>query len=140
MSTISLPDEGLLAYKHRPNPIQTQPLALALLLVAFGTVYIAQAVRGRQALLFLLGCATGVILFHAAFGFTSSWRIFIADRRGEGLRAQMLMLAVASVLFVPALASESILGQAVRGNISPLGLAVIAGAFVFGAGMQLGGG
>ena len=27
-------------------------------------------------------------LHHAAFGFTSAWRVFINDRRGAGLRAQ----------------------------------------------------
>lgn len=41
-----------------------------------GAIYIAQTVRGRQALLFLLGGAAGVILYHAAFGFTSAWRVF----------------------------------------------------------------
>jgi hypothetical protein len=52
----------------------------------------------------------------------------------------MLMLAIACALFVPVLASGSLLGQTVRGSISPAGWAVVAGAFMFGAGMQLGGG
>jgi uncharacterized membrane protein YedE/YeeE len=102
--------------------------------------YIGYAIRGRQAWLFLVGAAAGVILYHAAFGFTSSWRAFIAQRRGAGLRAQMLMLAIGCALFVPALASGSLFGQTVRGSISPVGIAVVAGAFMFGAGMQLGGG
>ena len=33
-----------------------------------------------------------------------------------------------------------LLGQSVRGAIAPLGVAVIIGAFMFGVGMQLGGG
>jgi len=40
-----------------------------------------------------------VALYHALFGFTSAWRVFIADGRGAGLRAQTLMLAVAVLLF-----------------------------------------
>jgi uncharacterized membrane protein YedE/YeeE len=80
------------------------------------------------------------VLYHAAFGFTSSWRVFISDRRGAGLRAQMLMLAVTCAVFFPLLASGSVFGQAVRGSVSPPGLAVVLGAFIFGVGMQLGGG
>src|SRR5205823_2642996 len=81
-----------------------------------------------------------VVLYHAAFGFTSAWRQFITERRGAGLRAQMLMLAVASIVFFPALGAGHLLGQAVRGSVSPVGLSVVAGAFLFGVGMQLGGG
>ncbi len=35
------------------------------------------------------------------FGFTSSWRVFIKERRGRGLRAQMIMLALAVLLIFP---------------------------------------
>src|SRR5205823_12900869 len=89
---------------------------------------------------FLVGAAAGVVLYHAAFGFTSAWRQLIAERRGAALRAQMLMLAAASIVFFPALGSGHLLGQAVRGSVSPVGVSVIAGAFLFGVGMQLGGG
>ena len=58
----------------------------------------------RMAALFVVGAAAGVVLYHAAFGFTSAWRIFIADGRGAGLRAQMLMLAVTCAAFFPLLA------------------------------------
>ena len=88
----------------------------------------------------MLGAALGLVLYHAAFGFTSAWRVFIADRRGEGLRAQMVMLAIASILFFPVLASGTLFGQPVAGNVSPAGIGVVFGAFIFGIGMQLGGG
>ena len=87
-----------------------------------------------------MGAAAGVVLYHAAFGFTSSWRVFISDRRGAGLRAQMLMLAATCVVFFPLLAAGSVFGQPLRGSVSPAGTAVLAGAFIFGVGMQLGGG
>jgi uncharacterized membrane protein YedE/YeeE len=135
MSTITIPQAPI-----STSNIQLKAVIPALLVLAAGALYIAQTVKGRQSLLFLLGALAGLILYHAAFGFTSSWRVFIAHRKGAGLRAQMLMLAVATVLFVPALASGALFGQTVRGSISPVGLAVIAGAFMFGAGMQLGGG
>src|SRR5262245_52825191 len=139
MSTVTIPTAVLKNARPRSD-IQLKAVLPSLLLMLSLAAYIAQTVRGRQAWLFLVGAAAGVVLYHAAFGFTSSWRTFITDRRGAGLRAQMLMLAVACAMFVPALASGSLLGQTVRGSISPVGWAVVAGAFMFGAGMQLGGG
>jgi hypothetical protein len=113
-------------------------VAVAALLL--GAVYLNAVVSWRQTALFLVGGAAGVVLYHAAFGFTSAWRVFIAGGRGAGLRAQMLMLAVTCLVFVPALGSGHLLGQAVRGSVSPVGWSVVAGAFLFGVGMQLGGG
>jgi len=127
--------------RHKPsNSVQLRAVAAGTLILIFAAAYIARVVSSRQMWLFLLGGVAGVTLYHAAFGFTSAWRVFISDRRGAGLRAQMLMLAVTSVLFVPALASGTLFGQTVRGSVSPVGLAVIMGGFMFGAGMQLGGG
>jgi uncharacterized membrane protein YedE/YeeE len=108
--------------------------------LAVGAVLIGQAVGPRQAALYILGAALGLVLYHAAFGFTSAWRVFIADRRGEGLRAQMVMLAVATALFFPVLAGGSLFGQPVTGLVAPIGVSVVFGAFIFGFGMQLGGG
>ncbi len=113
------------------------PCALAIGLVVS---YLSIVIGGRQAALFLVGTLAGIVLYHAAFGFTSSWRVFISDRRGAGLRAQMLMLAITCAVFFPLLAAGTVFGQPVRGSVSPIGLSVVAGAFMFGVGMQLGGG
>ncbi|WP_286787711.1 MULTISPECIES: YeeE/YedE family protein [unclassified Pseudomonas] len=121
-----------------PRQITTPVVALGL--VVLGAVFLDMAVSGRQALLFILGGALGLTLYHAAFGFTSAWRVFIRDRRGAGLRAQMLMLAIAVVLFFPALGAGTLFGQPVTGLVSPAGTSVVIGAFIFGIGMQLGGG
>jgi len=94
----------------------------------------------KQVLLLLLGAALGLTLYHAAFGFTSAWRVFINERRGAGLRAQMLMLALAVLLFFPALAAGNLFGNPVTGLVAPAGVSVVFGAFIFGIGMQLGGG
>ena len=105
-----------------------------------GALAIGLLVAPKQAALYVLGAALGLVLYHAAFGFTSAWRVFIADRRGAGLRAQMVMLAIACALFFPALAAGTLFGQPVTGLVAPLGISVIFGAFIFGIGMQLGGG
>jgi uncharacterized membrane protein YedE/YeeE len=113
-------------------------------LVAFSTtaaaIYLQFAVAWRQSALFLVGVFAGLVLYHAAFGFTTAWRVLISDRRGAGLRAQMVMLAATCLVFFPLLAAGGVLGQTVRGSVAPAGLPVVAGAFIFGIGMQLGGG
>ncbi|MQU54183.1 YeeE/YedE family protein [Pseudomonas sp. FSL R10-1339] len=119
-----------------------KPLAplLAFILLLQGAVFLQNNVGTRQVLLLIVGAALGLTLYHAAFGFTSAWRVFINDRRGAGLRAQMVMLAVAVVLFFPALGAGTLFGQPVVGLVAPIGVSVVFGAFIFGIGMQLGGG
>jgi uncharacterized membrane protein YedE/YeeE len=82
----------------------------------------------------------GLTLYHASFGFTAAWRRFTSSGDGQGLRAQMLMLGIAVCLFFPALAAGEILGTPVWGFVFPVGTSVVVGAFIFGIGMQLGGG
>ena len=47
---------------------------------------------------------------------------------------------MAACLFLPALDAGSVFGQPVRGFVFPIGMALLVGAFLFGVGMQLGGG
>lgn len=122
------------------RPANRGVLACGLAAIVAGTLLLTMVVSARQSALFIVGAAAGVALYHASFGFTSAWRDVIARRRGAGLRAQMLMLAITTTLFVPMIAHGSIFGQAVRGSVAPAGLPVLAGAFLFGIGMQLGGG
>lgn len=114
------------------------------LLVAAAIGWAAWALHGafgwRMGALFLVGTGAGVVLYHAAFGFTSAWRVFIADGRGEGLRAQMLLLALTSGVFFPLLAQGQAFGTTLNGSVQPVGVPVVIGAFMFGIGMQLGGG
>ena len=124
----------------RPPGVQATAALGAGAALLLGAALLAQTISPRQAALYLLGAVLGLVLYHASFGFTSAWRVFIADRRGAGLRAQMVMLAIAVVLFFPVLASGSLFGQPVQGLVAPVGVSVVFGAFLFGIGMQLGGG
>ena len=112
----------------------------ALIVLALGTLFLSYTYGVKQGALFLVGGGLGIALYHAAFGFTSAWRVFIMDGRGRGLRVQMILLALAVILFFPFLASGTLFDNPVRGFVSPLGTSVLAGAFMFGIGMQLGGG
>ena len=111
-----------------------------LLLLALGAAWLWQGQGWRQAALWLLGGALGLVLFHATFSFAGGFRRLLAERRGASLRAQMVMLGLAMLLFLPAIGAGSILGQPVRGFVFPVGLGLLLGAFLFGIGMQLGGG
>lgn len=117
------------------------PGSMAVALLVAAAAWTLSATFGwRLAALFLVGVSAGVVLYHAAFGFTSAWRVFIADGRGEGLRAQMLLLALTCAVFFPLLASGRAFGMTLNGSVQPVGLPVVIGAFMFGVGMQLGGG
>jgi uncharacterized membrane protein YedE/YeeE len=122
------------------QPTLGTPGVGSLAVLVIGTLLLGYFHGPAQGALFLVGGALGIALYHAAFGFTSAWRVLIMDGRGRGLRVQMILLAIAVVLFFPFLASGTLFGHEVKGSVSPAGLGVIAGAFMFGIGMQLGGG
>ncbi|QYO75102.1 YeeE/YedE family protein [Devosia salina] len=116
------------------------PLAVAGAMLVAGFLTIAVLVDLRQGALFLIGGALGATLFHGSFGFTGGWRRMVVEKRGRGMRAQMLMIGVAAVAMIPLVAAGSIGGQAIVGAAAPVGVSVLLGAALFGLGMQLGGG
>lgn len=97
-------------------------------------------VGGRLAALYLIDGALGISVYHAAFGFTGSYNRLVAKGRGSGVRTQLTMLAAASLVFAPLLANGSGFDQSLSGALAPIGVSVMAGAFIFGVGLQLGGG
>ena len=126
---------------HPELTIDRRVVSIALVAFVIGSLYLREVAHWRQATLFVVGGVLGLFLYHAAFGFTSAWRVLISDRRGAGVRGQMLMLAVACALFFPVLGSGTpLLTDTIRGNVNPLGTSVVVGAFLFGLGMQLGSG
>ena len=98
------------------------PVVFVALAFVLGTLSIGEAISPRQGLLFLIGGLLGMTLYHASFGFTGGWRRFVVERRGRALRAQMLMIAAASVVFIPLLALGSANGQPLAGALAPVGV------------------
>jgi uncharacterized protein len=115
-------------------------IAVALVALIGGALFLYSRVSWQQAILYVLGAFGGFVLYQARFGFTTAWRKFILYREGEGIRAQMIMMLVASIFFMPLLLKGSIFGHPVAGNVHDVGISVIVGAFIFGIGMQLGDG
>jgi uncharacterized membrane protein YedE/YeeE len=120
--------------------IDRSPATIAGAFLAAGFVAIWWLVDLRQASLFLIGGGLGAALYFGSFGFTGAWRRMVVERRGRGIRAQMLMIGIAGVAMMPLLSAGSIGTQPLVGALAPVGVSVLIGAAIFGFGMQLGGG
>ncbi len=94
----------------------------------------------RVAALWLVAAALGLVLHRAAFGFTAGYRDLLGLGAGTQVRAQILLLALLTLVAWPALDAGTLAGQPVRGFVLPVGLELVVGAFVFGVGMQIAGG
>jgi uncharacterized membrane protein YedE/YeeE len=135
---LSLKSLGLSLYSQEPPNGRTQKsiVFIAIALFTVGTIALSRY-GWRQSVLLIIGGLLGITLYYSSFGFTSAYRNFLFKREVGGIYAQLLMLAVATVLFAPVLASGTVLGQEVKGSIAPIGIQGAIGAFLFGIGMQI---
>ena len=103
----------LLAAEHAraaPAAVDVQRLPLALGLGAFALIALRLAQDGwRPAALWAIGLLLGLALYHASFGFASGYRRMIVARDMRGVQAQLLLLALTTLLFAPLLAAGSAL-------------------------------
>ncbi len=120
-------------------PARRGVLALGVAAAVVLGIAVAAVGGARMAVLYVIGLAFGTVLFHSRFGFTSAWRQLVSVGQGRALRAHMLMLGAACVLFAPLLAMGVGFGVTPEPSVAPLGLSVVVGALLFGVGMQIGG-
>lgn len=88
----------------------------------------------RAAFLMAVGIGFGLVLEGLRFGFAGPWRAMIVERDARGLIAQFLAIGLTAAAAFPLIAGA---GGELEGAHAPVGLAMIGGAFVFGAAMQL---
>jgi uncharacterized membrane protein YedE/YeeE len=105
-------------------------LAGALAAVAL----VALFVGARYGLMLAIGLGFGITLEGLRFGFAGPWRAMILRREPAGVLAQLLAIALVAVVAIPLLSSHP--GE-LSGAQAPIGWAMIGGAFVFGAAMQV---
>lgn len=122
------------------STIDLRVVAVALLAIVGLAVMAAEANGWRMAALWLVAVGMGLTLYQGSFGFTAGYRALLREGRGGQVRGQLLLLALLIALFTPALAAGSLFGQPVRGFVFPIGVELVAGAFLFGIGMQIAGG
>ena len=120
--------------------IDKSGLILGMTLLICGLIFLLISYSLKHSLLLIIGFGLGVSLYHAAFGFTGSWRNYIIEKKGNGIRSQLFAIALAILLILPFLDSESLFGSKIVGTFGPIGISVVVGSFLFGIGMQLGGG
>jgi uncharacterized membrane protein YedE/YeeE len=110
------------------------PRGMMLALVAATVLTVALFAGPRSGLVLLIGLGFGLTLEGFRFGFTGPWRRMILERDASGLVAQLLAIAIVACAALPLLAAN---GAELKGAHAPIGLAMIGGAFVFGAAMQI---
>lgn len=107
---------------------------MALIAVAAVVLAVALFAGPRYGLLLLIGLGFGLTLEGFRFGFTGPWRRMILERDASGLLAQLICIAIVASAAFPLLAAN---GAELKGAHAPIGVAMIGGAFVFGAAMQI---
>ena len=88
---------------------RSQKLGVFLILSVIVGGAIALGTFGwQQSVLLILGSLFGISLYHASFGFASSYRKLFVYGETKGIFAQILMLALATILFAPILIQGSL--------------------------------
>ncbi|NLS10641.1 YeeE/YedE family protein [Nesterenkonia sp. MY13] len=131
------------------GPVQRNKISIFLLLAAglltlifFFNSLSAGAEQGLYfGLLFVIGLGLGLALFHSRFGFTSAWRQLVAVGNGKGLRNHALLLGTTATIFMLLFTTGwGGFGNEPTPSSGTIGVGLFLGAFIFGIGMQLGGG
>lgn len=124
-STVAIPDAGA------GRRFGAWPLTLLLLAGLAATALFAGA---RFGLMLALGLGFGLVLEGLRFGFAGPWRAMIERRDPGGILAQLLSIALVAAVALPLLATYPTELVGAQGRI---GWAMVGGAFVFGAAMQI---
>lgn len=111
--------------------LQRSGLLLGVVAAVFAVALFAGV---RFGLLLAIGLGIGITLEALRFGFAGPWRAMILRREPAGILAQLLAIALVSVVAFPLIASHP--GE-IGGAEAPIGWAMVGGAFVFGAAMQV---
>jgi uncharacterized membrane protein YedE/YeeE len=117
--------------RFRDQALRRSALLIGALIVIIAVAALAGA---RFGLMLSIGLGFGITLEGLRFGFAGPWRAMILRREPAGILAQLLAIALVAVVAIPLLQSHS--GELV-GAEAPIGWAMIGGAFVFGAAMQV---
>ncbi|MCE5975144.1 YeeE/YedE family protein [Sinirhodobacter sp. WL0062] len=122
---------GVVQAKPARQGLQRSGLLLgALVAVALVALFVGL----RYGLMLAIGISFGVALEGLRFGFAGPWRAMILRREPAGVLAQLLAIGLVSIAAIPLLSASP--GE-LSGAQAPIGWAMIGGAFVFGAAMQV---
>ena len=81
--------------------IDKSALILGMTMFVCGLIFLLISYSLKHSLLLIIGFGLGVSLYHAAFGFAGSWRNYIIEKKGNGIRSQLFAIALAILLILP---------------------------------------
>ena len=116
----------------RLSPVLMRAALIGAALLLTGLL--AVTAGARYALLVLVGLGFGMTLEGLRFGFAGPWRAMILRREPAGILAQLVAIGLVAIAAFPLLATH---GDEIIGAHAPIGFAMVGGAFVFGAAMQV---
>ncbi|MDG2008031.1 MAG: YeeE/YedE family protein [Alphaproteobacteria bacterium] len=95
----------------------------------------------RHSLIFLVSILMGIVFYLSFFGFSGAWKKYILTKNSIGIRAQIFLILLSSLLIFPLINTPSLFFNFTHGgSFAPVGLSLIIGSFIFGAAMQVSGG
>ncbi len=128
-----------LAFKLDSRLAALSAAVLALALVAAHALTIPGG-TWRMAALAATGAGIGFVLYRSTFGFTGAFRTLLVARDATAFKSHALLLGLAAILMLPLIGLGELSGQKLGGPATPIGVAFITGATLFGIGMQTAGG
>jgi hypothetical protein len=88
-------------------------------------------------ILMALSLALGAAFVISGFGFASAWKQLIVEGKTLGVRLQLILLGLMSLVLYPLLDTNNIFSIEIQAFVRPLSLSVMIGGLLFGFGMQL---
>lgn len=116
------------------------PYGIALILIIFIMGYLLNGVGPKHTMSWIMGILLGFTLQKSRFCFTASLRDPVLTGGTSLSKAVITTIAIASVGFAAIQYKAFLAGQPIPGNISPSGIHIAIGAFIFGIGMVIAGG
>lgn len=123
--------------KKRRNQV---PLGFALIVVTIVVGYSIKNLGVKHPMSWLFGILLGFTLRNSRFCFTASLRDPILTGGTNLSKAVIIAIATATVGFSGLQYGAFLRGDTILGNISPAGIHIAVGAFMFGIGMVIAGG
>ena len=103
-------------------------------------LWLGNSIGLKWAIMAVVGFGLGFTLAFSRFGIVFGWKEMISRRSSYYVRIHLITIFIEIILFTALLSfSQAIFGGKMVGNIMAISVPFIAGAFVFGIGMQLAG-
>lgn len=126
--------------KRKKKKVNQIPFGIGLLIIIIILGYVIKNLGTKHPMSWLLGILIGFTLRNSRFCFTASLRDPVLTGGTSLSKAVILTIALATIGFAAIQYGAYLEGTSIPGNISPSGVHIAIGAFMFGIGMVVAGG